>query len=303
MRGIRRLAMLTALATYGLIVLGAVVRITGSGMGCGDHWPMCNGRLIPSLGDLPTAIEWTHRLAALVVSALVVGLAGLVVARRAEPGVPGPGGPLPPALLAVALLATQVMLGAVTVWLELPPITVLLHLAAAMALLGAVMITGLRAGADRTAPPTGEGRRGALAAASLGALTILLGGVTASTGAGHACQGFPLCSGQLWPAGESGLPVIHWIHRLLAYALLAYLVIYAQRAAPRLPGRVARLAWLALGCTVAQVLVAAAMVWLALPSGWRALHVAVGTAVWAVLVWWVWAAGAPRPRHARAGTS
>jgi heme A synthase len=56
------LAWAAAACTYALIVLGAVVRITGSGLGCGDDWPVCHGRLIPSLADIATLIEWSHRL-------------------------------------------------------------------------------------------------------------------------------------------------------------------------------------------------------------------------------------------------
>src|SRR3989442_14258359 len=70
------LAWIAAACTYLLIVLGAVVRITGSGLGCGDHWPLCNGRLLPSLKDIPTVIEWSHRLVAAGVSVLVVTLGG-----------------------------------------------------------------------------------------------------------------------------------------------------------------------------------------------------------------------------------
>src|SRR5260221_14035201 len=58
------LAWTAAAATYLLIVLGAVVRITGSGLGCGDHWPLCNGHLFPPLDDIGTVIEWSHRLGA-----------------------------------------------------------------------------------------------------------------------------------------------------------------------------------------------------------------------------------------------
>src|ERR687892_453480 len=64
----RRLAWAAAVATYALIVLGAWVRITGSGMGCGDDWPLCHGRLFPPLDDLGTLIEWTHRLGAVGVN-------------------------------------------------------------------------------------------------------------------------------------------------------------------------------------------------------------------------------------------
>src|SRR5438445_8925359 len=74
-RRFTRLAGTAAAFTYLLIILGAIVRITGSGMGCGEHWPLCNGKLLPPL-DLPTLIEYTHRLVAAAVSALVVAVAG-----------------------------------------------------------------------------------------------------------------------------------------------------------------------------------------------------------------------------------
>src|SRR5690348_9874079 len=69
-----RLAWTAATFTYLLIILGAIVRITGSGLGCGEHWPLCNGKLLPPL-DVPTMIEYGHRLAAAAVSVLVAGLA------------------------------------------------------------------------------------------------------------------------------------------------------------------------------------------------------------------------------------
>src|SRR5206468_2927466 len=85
------LAWTAAAATYLLIVLGAVVRITGSGMGCGDHWPLCNGHWFPPLNDVGTVIEWSHRLVAALVSALVAALAAYtwLLRRDAGSGIPG----------------------------------------------------------------------------------------------------------------------------------------------------------------------------------------------------------------------
>src|SRR5947207_2749082 len=48
-RSFTRLAWTAATFTYLLIILGAIVRITGSGLGCGEHWPLCNGKLLPLL--------------------------------------------------------------------------------------------------------------------------------------------------------------------------------------------------------------------------------------------------------------
>src|SRR3989442_2800376 len=73
-RRFTRLAWTAAIFTYLLIILGAIVRITGSGLGCGEHWPLCNGKLLPPL-DLPTLIEYGHRLVAAGVSVLVTALA------------------------------------------------------------------------------------------------------------------------------------------------------------------------------------------------------------------------------------
>src|SRR5688572_9790019 len=110
---LRRLAWAGSGFALGLIVLGGIVRITGSGMGCGDHWPRCNGEWFPPL-DLPTLIESSHRWAAAVVSLLVLGVAAVALKRhRTEPAL------RKPAVLAAVLLVVQVLLGAVTVKLDL----------------------------------------------------------------------------------------------------------------------------------------------------------------------------------------
>src|SRR5438093_3042920 len=134
------LAWVAAVCAYLLIVLGAVVRVTGSGMGCGDHWPLCNGHLFPPLNDIPAVIEWSHRLVAAGVSVLVVGLAllGWRGAGGLEPGARAA------AYTAAALLVIQVLLGAVTVKTGLTPVLVILHLGTAMLLL-ATLIAAARA--------------------------------------------------------------------------------------------------------------------------------------------------------------
>jgi heme A synthase len=254
-----------AAATYLLIVLGAVVRITGSGMGCGDDWPLCNGRLIPSFAVPATLIEWTHRKVAVVVSVLVFGTAALAGWGMRDAGDVAPVRRRA-AYLAAVLLVVQILLGAVTVKLELPHWTVVLHLATAMLVLAALLVaaTGRRPFAASTV---------ALGAMALALTTVVFGALTAKLGAGTACLGFPLCNGQLWPAGNY-LQHTHWGHRLLGYALVSYTGWWALREPARGPRLVFALVAL-------QVAVAAAMVLLDLPTGWRAAHVAAGTAVWA----------------------
>jgi heme a synthase len=286
-RSFTRLAWSAAACTYLLILLGAIVRITGSGMGCGDHWPLCNGRLLPPL-DLPTLIEYGHRLAAALVSVLVSGLAAYAWWLRRGAGSEERSSPSGAAYVALGLLIVQVLLGAVTVKLDLPPWTVILHLGTAMLLLATLIVAArgphsLTSSAARgphpltPSPLRGEGERMARAGVvTLGFVTVLLGALTANLGAASACLGFPLCNGQIVPDGNH-LQYIQWTHRLLAYTLFGYSVWWAWRTR-------ARAAWGVLALVTLQVAVAAAMVLLGLPRPLQALHVAVGAGVWAALV-------------------
>jgi heme a synthase len=66
-----------------VIVWGAFVRATGSGAGCGSHWPLCNGEVLPRAPELETMIEFTHRLTSGLALLLVIGL--FVWSRRLFP--------------------------------------------------------------------------------------------------------------------------------------------------------------------------------------------------------------------------
>lgn len=268
-RTYRRVAWTAAIVTYLLIVLGAVVRITGSGLGCGNHWPLCNGRLLPPL-DLPTIIEYGHRLVAATVSVLVIGLAALTWWIRRESGegkretwAPGQG-----AYAALGLLIVQVALGAITVKLDLPPWTIILHLGTAMLLLATLLVVA-------RGTPMALSRLGGVGMA-LAFATVLLGGLTANLGAASACLGFPLCNGQVVPDGNY-FQYVHWTHRLLAFSLVGVTGWWAYAARSRGPRIV-------LGLVLIQVAIGAAMVLWALPPVLRAAHVAAGAAVWGAMV-------------------
>ena len=286
-RRFKRLAWLAATCTYLLIVLGAIVRITGSGLGCGEHWPLCNGRLLPLL-DLPTLIEYGHRLAAAAVSILAGALAAYAwwLRRHRPPPSTALHRPGAGAYVALGLLIAQVLLGAVTVKLHLPPWTVILHLGTAMLLLATLLVVAKRAplapGASpgNTNLPSAPPSRVGLTALALAFVTVLFGALTANLGAASACLGFPLCNGAFIPAGNY-LQHVQWTHRLLAYALAGYVVWWALRT-KRLG------TWYVVGLVALQVAVAAAMILLGLPRLLQATHVAVGAAVWAGLVLAVW---------------
>lgn len=262
------LAWSAAVCTYLLIVLGAVVRITGSGMGCGDHWPLCNGHLFPPLNDIGTVIEWSHRLVAALVSTLVVALAVYDWWLHRPSGRPA----VRASFVALALLIIQVLLGAITVKLELPAWSVVLHLGAAMLLLATLLV----AARPHPLTPSPVRRGGTSILVSLTFVTVLFGALTANLGAAAACGGFPLCNGEIW-ISAGPLALIHWMHRLLAYSLAIIVMIWAART----PGSGPKVV---LALVALQVTIGATTVLLGLPRALQAAHVAVGAAVWAGMV-------------------
>ncbi|MBX6365812.1 MAG: COX15/CtaA family protein, partial [Gemmatimonadetes bacterium] len=190
-RGFGRLATFAAVYTYALIAVGGIVRITGSGLGCGDDWPRCHGQWIPPF-TFETVIEYAHRLLAAGISFVVLAVVVQALRRRRMPGFSGRGGLLRPALLAGVFLVVQVLLGGVTVMLKLPAAVTILHLGTAMALLATLLVAAIRAGAlgGRGAGETAVGAEGArkvarsaLGAAALGYLVVLMGALVANTGA------------------------------------------------------------------------------------------------------------------------
>src|SRR5262249_3918527 len=169
-------------------------------------------RLIPPLNDIPTVIEWSHRLVASIVSLLVVGLA--VYGWRLRGRGTGNEGWVRAAYLAVVLLVVQVLLGAVTVKTGLTPVMVILHLPTAMLLLASLIVAAR--GGLLPAP-------GSRLPVLLTFITVLFGAATANLGAIASCGGFPLCNGQLIPTAGP-LAWVQWIHRLLAYTVLGYVI-------------------------------------------------------------------------------
>lgn len=78
-----RFAWIVLAYTLAVILWGAAVRATGSGAGCGSHWPLCNGEMIPRAPQMETVIEYSHRLTSGLAGILSIFL--VVGAFRARP--------------------------------------------------------------------------------------------------------------------------------------------------------------------------------------------------------------------------
>lgn len=284
---VRRLGYLAVLLGFAQIVFGAIVRITGSGLGCGDHWPDCYGSFTPAqhAANQTLLVEISHRYGAATLTVVILALVIAAWINRREPGVSGPGGPLRASLLATVLVIVAALFGAITVKLELNALIVVTHLAIAMSLLAVLVVTVIRAGGfgAPVTPASSRTFRSARVAVALTFLALVFGALTANTpGAPFACQGFPWCR----VVAAHGEPL--WIqvtHRIIALLLLGHLTgisIGVRKRAEPLPIRTA--AGSALGIVILQILIAAGMVEMHLPPSLRSLHQAVGTALWIAVI-------------------
>ena len=221
MTAFRRLALTTAAATYLLVVIGAIVRSTGSGMGCPD-WPTCHGALIPPLSDTAAWIEWTHRTVAVVVGLLVLAMSVLVLLRhRRQMSL------VVPTLLALVLVVFQAWLGKVTVDTSNAGEWVTAHLATALGLLAVLTFVAVRSSYPGALPGRGASQRLTLllafTAASVYAL-MLFGSHVTATGAAFAFMDWPLFNGQLLPTfstdpAAAALQMSQFLHRIVAAAV------------------------------------------------------------------------------------
>lgn len=301
MQSLKRLSTVALVLAFAQIVFGAIVRITGSGMGCGDHWPKCAGAWFPPHDRIDLIIEITHRYIALALSLVILALVISAFLKRREPGVAGSGGVLRPAIVAGVLVVVAALLGAITVKLVLNPFVVVAHLTIAMSLLAMLALIvarsgGLAAHSDLTGA-TPRTFRSASAAVGLALFTLVFGALTANVpDAAASCPGFPWCQEYM----IYGPPLtIQVTHRALAFLLFGHLGLMAIAAGKRRePLAVRRAAWAAFGAAILQIAVAGAMILLGFPPVFRSLHQAFGTLVWLSIV--ILAIISGRARNARA---
>ncbi len=319
MKALRRYAYLALGVACLHLVFGAIVRITGSGLGCGDHWPRCYGYWFPPLSRPDLIIEVTHRYLASIVTLSLLLLFAAAWRRRAEPGVGGRGGVLRMSGAAVVTVLAVAILGGVTVKMGNAPWTVVAHWVLAMLLLAILATAAVRTGAMGGSGVRGESAPrsfvlGANCAAGLAFLAVALGGLTANFPfAAVGCTTFPFCG----PNPDAPASAIHiqLTHRSVA-VLLAFLVLFLAARRRRVGPTVRRALSVVGGLVLLQIGIAAAMVLLHMPAVLRSLHEAAGVALWLAVYTLAYlarvAAGlgplgegrpAPRPPRAPAGAA
>lgn len=268
----RKLVFFTWFLTLDLIMFGAFVRLTDSGLGCPD-WPGCYGKITPvgasahieqALSSMPYGavsfskawIEMVHRYVGSILGMLIIAIVYFAWRYRRELG-------HSPRLAVVTLVAVCVQgaFGAWTVTHQLMPLVVTSHLLGGMLLLA--LMTWLAAREKTHAPisaPAARWRPWMVCGLVLLFVQIALGGWVSTNYAALACMDFPTCHGQwvpdmdfrsgyslvrglgVLPSGEmisqQALTAIHWVHRNFALLVFVYLGLlgWKMRTEPGLRG-------------------------------------------------------------------
>jgi len=130
-------AILGAVCAYATIVVGGTVRGMGAGLACPD-WPLCNGSAVPDLADTGILVEYIHRLVAALTGIFMLStVVAAVVWFRSELRV------VTLSITSLAILVTQVAVGAITITSENDWRVVTIHLALGTATLASALIVAL----------------------------------------------------------------------------------------------------------------------------------------------------------------
>jgi heme a synthase len=287
----RRVAYVTLAALTLIVLTGAAVRLTGSGLGCPD-WPKCYGKALPPIST-HALIEFGNRALSGLVGFMTVGAAVLAFTRR----------PFRRDLAVLAVLlplgvVAQAVLGGFTVREHLAPGFVMAHFALSMIVLVAAVALAWRSAYEPGARPRSEDRVSVWsirALAPLGALTIFAG--TAATAAGPHAGGSP--GQRIHRLHFKGPATLQWvIHRHATIAALFGIAVVAVWLVRRRSAQQAELEPLTvLGVLLAaQGLVGSVQYELQLPGDMVWVHVTLATVTWVVTLWAVAAAGRLAPR-------
>jgi heme A synthase len=279
-----------------VILWGAFVRATGSGAGCGNHWPACNGQIIPLTNHAATLIEFTHRLTSGLSLLLIVVL--LIWAFRSY----GSGHPVRlGASLSMFFIIVEALIGAGLVLFELVAydtsvsraVVIALHLMNTFILLGVLALTAWWASGGQAVRLRGQGWLGWALWAGFAGL-LLLGASGAVTALGDTL--FPATS-LAEGLQQKFSPTAHFLirlrlyHPLIAIALGIYTISAAGifnlfRATP-VSRKLARFFMI---CYLAQLAAGAANVVLLAPIWMQLFHLLLSDLL--LIVWVLFMAAA-----------
>jgi len=288
-RALRRFAWSVVGFNVAVIAWGAFVRATGSGAGCGRHWPTCKGEVVPRAPALETAIEFTHRATSGIALLLVIAL--VLWTRRA---LPRGHAARRAALAGLGLMVVEALLGAALVlygWVakDTSPErgwVMAVHLTNTLLLLGALTLAA--SWVEAPAGPLPRRPGGVAGALLLAAGAMVLAGASGAVAA---------LGDTLYPASTLGealqqdldasarlLLRLRLLHPPLAVIAAAAIAFGARLAARTVPeGPVRRAAAVATALAVAQLALGAVNLLLLAPVGLQLAHLALADLTWIAL--------------------
>jgi cytochrome c oxidase assembly protein subunit 15 len=272
--------------TVFVILWGAFVRATGSGAGCGDHWPLCNGEVVPRTPTMETIVEFGHRLTSGL--ALILVLVMFIWARRAYPK-----GSLvrKGAAWSLGFMVLEALIGAALVLLELVAYNVSVargwwmaaHLVNTFFLVGVMTLTAWWAQGGPAFRFRGSGMLGA------SIVTMLIGtGFLSASGAVAALGDTLTIGGGIDPASDpivATLVGLRIFHPLIACVVLLLVGWAAWEAWQRPTGSfVDRLGVWIVGAFLVQMGIGVVNVWLMAPVWIQIVHLFVTNLIWIAMI-------------------
>lgn len=225
---VKALAVAACIGMFLVLLMGATVTQTESGRGCGDDWPLCNGRFVPDY-TITSIIEYSHRVVSAVVGVLVLAATIAVFARVPRRG--------PRLYAAGALFFTVLQAGLGAAQVMNPQSDAILALHFGFSLLAftctLLTVTSVREyfRGDRYKlgnRPVAAGYRWFVWLTTAYAyIVVYTGAYTSHTDSGGGCAGFPLCNGEILPSALEGATAIAFTHRTAAYVLFVVVLLLA----------------------------------------------------------------------------
>ncbi|MBO9597835.1 MAG: heme A synthase [Cohnella sp.] len=231
----RILSLLTCIGMFLVLIAGVLVTNTGSQRGCGTDWPLCNGRFVPAY-TVESMVEYTHRAISGLVG-LLVGATWLATrfwkpARSREAILYADG--------ALLFTVMQAILGAMAVVWEQSSLVLALHFGISLFAFTCTWLHysyvkrgGRTSSADLTAPIPAKLFSAVAAAIVYCYVVIYLGAYIRHTSSGGACEGWPLCNGEVVPdlTGNVAVAFAHRIAALVMLVVIFLLMGFVRRAA------------------------------------------------------------------------
>jgi heme A synthase len=274
-----------------VIIEGAFVRATGSGAGCGNHWPLCHGQIVFGSRSTATLIEFAHRSMTGIDTIMILGLVGWAFrlfpkGHAARLGV----------VLSTVFMITEALIGAVLVKFGLVvndasparAAVLSLHLANTMTLLACLTLTAWWARHPRIRPSRIEW-------STLAAVILLgiSGAMVALADTLYPAHSLSAGFAQDLDSGASFILRLRALHPVLAAAVTCWLIHYAltRTASPSRPARIV------IATVVAQFLAGIANLLLLTPIAMQLLHLLLADVLWIALVAFCWSPAGDAPAY------